>query len=147
MAATMKDLVKQFIKKDTERKKKEGDVEKIKEELARLQGVLMPMFEKAGVQSVKLTKGESVYIRRDVWAGAGDGGPVMLMEALKSVGLGDMVKEAVNTQTLSAWVREQEKEHFNGEKVTAEQLIAVLPEVVGAAIKVTEKYSLRSGRG
>ena len=59
-----------------------------------------------------------------------------------------MVKEKVNTQTLSAYIREQEKEQF-GASVSAkpEEIIEVLPEGLRAAVNITEKFSLRCRKG
>lgn len=59
MAASTKDLVNRFIKLDTAIKKKEGEVEKLKEERGLLEAELMPRFEQAGIASMKSTIGYS----------------------------------------------------------------------------------------
>lgn len=148
MAATTADLVNEFIELDEQRKGKEGEIDKIKERMTELEPQIMERFENAGIQSMKSKQGTVIYIRRDLWSGAKDGADVLLLEALKSVGLGDMVKEKVNTSTLSAYVREQEKEQF-GANVTAspEEIIGVLPEALRGAIAITERFSLRTKRG
>lgn len=148
MAATTADLVNEFIELDEQRKGKEGEIDKIKERMTELEPLIMERFENAGMQSMKSTQGTVIYVRRDLWAGAKEGAEVLLLEALKAVGLGDMVKEKVNTQTLSAYVREQEKEQF-GANVSAkpEQIIEVLPEGLRNAVNITEKFSLRTRKG
>jgi DNA-binding ferritin-like protein len=148
MAATTADLVNEYIDLEDQRKGKEGEIDKIKERLAELEPQIMERFENAGMQSMKSKQGTVIYIRRDLWAGAKEGADVLLLEALKSVGLGDMVKEKVNTQTLSAYVREQEKEQF-GATVTAtpEEILGVLPEGLRGAVHITERFSLRTKRG
>lgn len=143
MAATTADLVNRFIDLDEQRKRKEGEVDTIKEELALLEPLIMERFENAGMQSMKSAQGATIYIRRELWASAADGAELLLLESLKAIGLGDMVKEKVNTQTLSAFVREQEKEHFPG-VTRPEDIMKVLPQQLQYALKLTEKFSLRT---
>lgn len=148
MAATTADLVNEYIELDDQRKGKEAETEKLKERMAELEPQIMERFENAGMQSMKSKQGTVIYIRRDLWAGAKEGAEVLLLEALKAVGLGDMVKEKVNTQTLSAYIREQEKDQF-GANVSAkpEEIIGVLPEGLREAVNITEKFSLRTRKG
>lgn len=148
MAATTADLVNEYIELDDQRKGKEGEVDKLKERMAELEPQIMERFENAGMQSMKSKQGTVIYIRRDLWSGAKEGAEVLLLEALKSVGLGDMVRERVNSQTLSAYIREQEKEQF-GANVSAkpEEIIEVLPEPLRGAIAITERFSLRTRKG
>lgn len=148
MAATTADLVNEFIELEDQRKGKEGEIDKIKERLAELEPQIMERFENAGMQSMKSKQGTVIYIRRDLWAGAKEGAEVLLLEALKSVGLGDMVKEKVNTQTLSAYIREQEKDQFGAAvSATPEEIIGVLPEGLREAVNITERFSLRTRKG
>jgi predicted nuclease with TOPRIM domain len=144
MAATTADLVNEFIELDEQRKGKEGEVEKIKERMAELEPEIMKRFENAGMQSMKSKMGRTIYIRRELWASAAEGAEVLLLETLKAIGLGDMVKEKINTQTLSAYVREVEKDSFNGQAVDPVELIKVLPDQLQPALKVTQKFSLRT---
>lgn len=147
MAATTADLVNQFIELDEKRKKLEGDVDAIKEELKIIEPQIMERFENAGMQSMKSKSGVVIYVRRDLWAGAAEGADALLPEVLKTVGLGDMVKERVNTQTLSAYIREAEREHFGGVATEIPKLITVLPEPLQGAVAITEKFSLRTRKG
>jgi len=147
MAATTADLVNRFIELDEQRKAKEGEIDAIKEELAALEPQIMERFENAGMQSMKSKQGTTLYIRRELWAGAAEGSENVLLHTLKVIGLGDMVKEKVNTQTLSAYVREQEKEHFNGSVRKPDEIISILPAPLQAAVALTEKFSLRTRKG
>ena len=144
MAATTADLVNEFIDLDKERKGKEGDVEKIKKRMAELEPEIIKRFENAGMQSMKTKTGETCYIRRELWASAAEGAGELLLEVLKAIGLGDMVKEKVNTQTLSAYVREAEKDLFNGLAVDPKELVAALPATLQPALKVSQVFSLRT---
>jgi len=144
MAATTADLVNRFIELDEQRKAKEGEVDAIKEELRLLERLLMERFENAGMQSMKSAKGTTLYIRRELWAGAAEGAGELLLSSLKAVGLGDMVEEKVNTQTLSAYVREVEKERFAGAAVSPHEIVQALPEPLRKVVVVNEKHSLRT---
>ena len=146
MAATTADLVNEFIELDEQRKGKEGEVEKIKERMAELEPEIMKRFENAGMQSMKSKQGSTIYIRRELWSSAAEGSEVLLLEVLKSIGMGDLVKEKVNTQTLSAYVREIEKDAFNGMVADPADIIKVLPEQLQPVLKVTQKFSLRTRR-
>lgn len=147
MAATTADLVQKFIDLDQQRKAKERDVETLKEEITVLETELLQRFEHAGMQSMKSASGVTVYIHRQIWAGAQDGMGPFLPDALRGIGLGDLVQERVNTQTFSAWVREQAKASENGHVLSPEEIVAVLPESLRPIVNVTEKYSLRARKG
>lgn len=147
MAVTTADLVNEFIELDAKRKALEGDVDKLKEQLAVLEPQIMQRFENAGMQSMKSKSGVVLYIRRELWAGAAEGAETLLLESLKSIGLGDMVKEKVNTQTLSAYVREVERDQFNGAAQTPDVLAKALPPALQAAVAISERYSLRTRKG
>lgn len=147
MAATTADLVNQFIELDEKKKKADEDLEAIKSQMAEIEPQIMERFENAGMQSMKSKGGQVVYIRRDLRAGAVDGSSMLLMESLKSEGLGDLVKEAINHQRLSSWVREFEEQTFGGAKVKPEELVAKLPSGLQSTLKITEQFSLRCKKG
>ena len=147
MAATTKTLVNQFVKWSRVKKKHDAEVEKAKEELAKLETEILARWEEAGIQSQKLKGGGTVHIRREVWAGKVPDDPnaeVLLLEGLKSAGLGDLVKEKVNTQTLSSWVREKQKEMFGDKEVAPEELLAALPPALHTSMRITETFKLRA---
>jgi hypothetical protein len=146
MPATTADLVNEFIALDLARKAKEDDIDKLKEQLALLEAQLLERFENAGQQSFKSKQGVTVYIHRQLWAGAADGNAALLMETLRAEGLGVLVKESVNTQTLSAYVRECAREAFGKEEKTVEDIIHILPARLQPAIQLTDKFSLRTRR-
>lgn len=150
MAASTKDLVNRFIKLDTQIKKKEGEVEKLKEDRSLLEAELMPRFEQAGIASMKSTSKVTVYVRRELWAGAMNKDTEALCAAIKSVPeIAPMVQEKVNSQTLSAYVRECAKNFFGDEAETKkpDEMLIALPIALRSVVSITEKYSLRSRRG
>jgi len=147
MSATTKDLVKRFIKLDQAIKKKEGEVDTLKQEKGPLEAELLRRFQEGGIASMKSTAGVTVYLRRDLWSGAVDGNKDALHAALKAEPeLRDMVKESVNSQTFSAWVRERIEAHFgeDAKKKAVEVLKEALPIALQPVTAITEKYSLRA---
>jgi hypothetical protein len=147
MSATTKDLVKKFIKLDQSIKKKEGEVDKLKEEKGPLEAELLRRFQEGGIASMKSSTGVNVYIRRDLWSGAVDGNKDALHAAIKSVpDIANMVKETVNSQTFSAYVRERIDEHFgeDAKKKPVETLKEALPIALQPVTCISEKYSLRA---
>lgn len=147
MAATTKTLVNQFVKWTRVKKKHDAELDKAKEELGKLETEILKRFEEAGISSMKLKTGGTVHIRREVWAGMLKDVPnaeMLLLEGLKSAGCGDLVKEKVNTQTLSSWVREQAKEQFGDVEKSPEEILAILPEQLQSAMRITEAFKLRA---
>lgn len=150
MSAPTKTLVTRFIKLDQQIKKKEGEVEKLKEERTALEAELLPRFEQAGLASMHTISGVTVYIRRDLWASAVDKNTEALHAAIKSVPeIKQLVQEKVNAQTFSAYVREcarlQYGDDLDGKSV--EEIIKTLPEILQRVTHVTDKYSLRTRKG
>jgi hypothetical protein len=103
-------------------------VASIKEELSRQEVVLLEKFAQDGVASIKVIGG-TVFLHHQVWASATDPGLLAVSD------WGWMVKDSVNSNTLSATVRELEIDGDGN---------PIFPEgVPAAAIKVTDKYSIR----
>ena len=103
-------------------------VDGIKEEMTRLEVVLLEQYVQEGVQSIK-TIGGNVYLHHQVWASAEDAGLLAVSDWAW------MVKDSVNSQTLSSAVRELEID-AEGEPIFPEGV----PE---AAVKITHKYNIR----
>lgn len=104
-------LAREYATLDARKKELEDELDTIKERLGELEPSLLEAFANEQVSgSIKLKDvGRSVYVHRQLWARAISGREAALHAALTRHGLGDMVRETVSTQTLSAWVREQEK--------------------------------------
>ena len=147
MSATTKDLVNKFIKLDQQIKGKEGEVEDLKKERAALEALLLPRFQEGGIASMKSSSKVTVYLRRDLWAGAKDGDKASLYAAMRVLPeTAPMVQETVNSQTFSAYVREKAREYFGEQLNTVEpgRLIEALPTELQGLVNVTEKFSLRA---
>ena len=120
-------LVAEFVELTAERRKLEGKVRQLATELAAREERLVEEFARAGIQNIKTKTGQTVSLRREIFAKL-TGDLKKSHTALRRAGLGDFIKEGVNTQTLSAYVRELEE---------------VLPKGLQPYINVTEVYRMR----
>jgi hypothetical protein len=131
-------LLVRYVTADKEVRAMEEKLEAAKKKLNELEPQVLDYMQRHGMSSAKVA-GLTVYLNRQIWASvakdeAGDN--TSSIETLKQFpDTSVFVKEGVNTQTLSAWVREQPQDS---------QFMPLLPEEVVGAIKVTEKYNVRT---
>ena len=125
--------LKRFVALEERRKQLEDEVDGIKAEAAELESALMPQFEQAGIERVSID-GRTVYIERKLWAKAKDGDKPAVCKALKRCRLGDYVEETFNTNSLSAYVRELDREG------------KPLSPALAAVLDVSEVFKLRTRR-
>jgi len=123
----LSDLVAEFADKTAERRKLDAAVNTLKAELTVLEERLVEEFGLAGIQNVKTSAGQTVYLNREVFAKL-VGDQKKAYTAFRRAGLGDFVKETVNAQTLRAWVREVDE---------------VLPKGLQPYVDITEVYRMR----
>jgi len=123
----LSDLVKDYADMTAERRRLEGEVNQLKITLANLEEKLVGEFAQAGIQNVKTSAGQTVYLNREIFAKL-VGDPKKARTALRRAGLGDFVKETVNSQTLRGWVREMDE---------------VIPKGLQPYIDVTEVFRMR----
>ena len=133
-----------------EKKELKAREKEINEEIRNLQEPLLEQMDEEGVDKITVVIGQTddgtpirrtVHKRRQVWASS-NGDMPGLIQALNEVGLDEeYVEETVNAQRLSAYVRQFD----DGERpMSAEQIVAQLPEPLQNAVKVTEKIELNS---
>ena len=120
-------LVSEFVDLTKQRRDLEAQVNVLKTELVAREEKLVEGFARAGIQNIKTKTGQTVSLRREVYAKL-TGDQKKSYTALRRAGLGDFIKEGVNTQTLSAYVRELEE---------------VLPKGLQPYIDVTEVFRMR----
>lgn len=149
---TTDELAELFVIKHASRKDHEAIAKDLKEELDALEALLLPRFQDKGIQNMKI-KGRTLYIERKLWGGAEEDKGFELAQALKLIGLRDLVKETVNTQTLSSWLREQEEELSvdpnTGKKIplSPDQLKSRLSPILQPFVKISEEFSLKARKG
>lgn len=127
------DELKRFVSLEERRRQLEAEIDTIKAEASELEGRLLPQFEQAGMERVSID-GRTVYIERKLWAKAKEGDKPAVCKALKRCRLGDYVEETFNTNSLSAYVRELDRE---GRK---------MPPSLAAVLEVSEVFKLRTRR-
>ena len=123
----LSDMVADYAALTAERRKLESEVNAIKRDLADREAKLVEAFGEAGIQNIKTASGQTVYLNREIFARlAGD--QEEAHAAFRHAGLGDLIKEVINAQTLRAYVREMDE---------------ALPEGLQPYIDVTEVYRMR----
>ena len=127
------DELKRFVALEERRKQLEAEVETIKAESSELETRLLPQFEQSGTERIAID-GRTVYVERKLWAKAKDGDKPSVCKALKRCRLGDYVEETFNTNSLSAYVRELDRE--------GKQLSPAL----AAVLEISEIFKLRTRR-
>ena len=84
----------------------EAALKDVENEIRSVEPIALEYMAGEGIQNCNVD-GYTVYLQTQVWASLQDD-RIAAIAALKDAGLEDMVQETVNSQTLSAWVREQE---------------------------------------
>jgi response regulator RpfG family c-di-GMP phosphodiesterase len=120
-------LVAEYAQKTEARRKLDSESKRLATEIAALDARLVEEFAKTGIQNVKTSAGQTVYINREIFAKL-VGDQKKAKTALRRAGLGEFIKEGVNAQTLRAYVREMDE---------------VLPKGLLPYIDVTEIYRIR----
>lgn len=125
--------LKRFVALEERRRELEGEIDRIKAEATELESSLMPQFEQAGIERVSID-GRTVFIERRLWASAKNGDKLAVCKALKRARLSEFVQESFNSQSLSALVREWDRE---GRPV---------PPSLREVLEVSEVFKLRTRR-
>ena len=137
-AAPAVDSVKldRYVELSKKLKKMKADAEDIGAEMGGLEEALLEQFAQTGTQSIKTSGGATIYIHKQLWASAQDGDSERLIKSLRKAGedWSFMVKETVNTQTLSARIRECEADVIGN---------PILPAPLVDTVKVTLRTQLR----
>lgn len=131
-----------FVALSDEKAALDARLKVVKDELAALSDLLATQFALAGVPRMTVN-GRTVYLHRQVWASVQpeDGDLDAAFKVLERYDMGWMVKPTVNSQTLSARIREMEKE-FEG--LDFQDFLDSLPPDLRDALRITEKFEVRS---
>lgn len=131
-------VLTEYAEKTLKKRELEAQVKTLNTELEELEKRSLAALIDMGLTNVKLASGDTVYLDKTIWAsliddenGTKDGAHM----ALKRAKLGYLVKNNVNVQTLSAYVRER----LNDGK-------ELFPSIV-PWINVTEKPAVRVRKG
>jgi hypothetical protein len=127
------DELKRFVALEERRRQLEAEIDSIKAEAADLEQRLLPQFEQSGMERVAID-GRTVYVERKLWASAKNGDKQALCKALKRARLSEFVQETFNSQSLSALVREWDRDG------------RPMPPSLREVLEVSEVFKLRTRR-
>ena len=103
------DNVRKLLQLDDERKDLEARIKEISEKRKGIESQVLDAFAEAGVDKVRVD-GRTVSLRRELWASPLDGDKDRACEYLETSGLGVYVNKTFNTLSISAWVRERDRD-------------------------------------
>lgn len=126
-------LLDRIILIDAERASVKARGEELLEERLKIEAILLDQFGESGTESIKKPTG-TIFLRRQLWAKAKDGDKVRALAALKKAKMKEFISEGFNTNQISAYAREAEK---NGEE---------LPKAFLVGFDVNEKFEIRTRR-
>ena len=126
-----------YINLDKKKKDLKSKLEDIQQQIRDLEITLLAEFEAEGMSKASVG-GHTLWLDHKIWASAGGDMPGAVA-ALKAAGEDDLVKESINRNTLSAWVRERAPSALS----SPEEIQAALPAGLSEAIKVTETNNIR----
>jgi hypothetical protein len=130
---TLSDEARNYAVLVAKRRDAEATVKELTSEQARMEKSLLERMGDEGIALLRVETDEGMFTispRRELRASCIPGHEAELANGLRAIGCGDMVKEAVNANTLSSYIREIDA--AGGQ---------IPPEVVGA-IKVAEMFKL-----
>lgn len=125
-------MAKQFVGHSRRKTELEAELSDVKKKMGELEPVLLTAIEEEKFPESSRVDGMTVFLRRQVWASAKDGDYEAACEALRAAGLEEYVNTRFNVQSVSAYVRDLEREE-----------IPLDPRLV-AALNITEKFSVQA---
>ncbi len=125
------DAIKEYVAMRDRQRQLKADHDSVKDRADAMEQELLEQFSSNSIDRMTVD-GHTVYLHRQTWAHAAEGADIVA--ALKDAGLAHMVAERVNSSTLSAYVRELQRE---GED---------LPEALADKVSTTDRFSLRVRR-
>ena len=131
MATAKIDSVKRLVRLRKERDRAEAGLAKIKAQIDEQEPRVLEWMQEHGVPSIK-HDGITLHIRRELWASVGDEGVPFLRDALEAAGVDaeTIIRERANSQTLSALVREYDRDG------------RPLPNSLASAVKISEVFKI-----
>jgi len=124
------DEVRELIELRERKRAIKGSLDEVDARIKFLTPRILDEFSRSGVQRITVD-GRTIYQTAKVWVSRAEGVlPDDFHDLLREEGLGSLVKEGVNSQTISAWYREQR------------DLGEPIPDRLAEALKVSEVSDL-----
>jgi len=127
------DVMRQFVEACRARDEARAALKAAEARVRELEPQVVDSLLQAGVDSVKLADGTTVYLRQQLWARPVD--KARACDALERAGVPELVERTVNTHRLSAWVRELVNE---ANLAPGEDPAQALPEDLRNVVVVSE---------
>ena len=121
--------MKRLVTINAELKELSEQEKKLKEEREKIEPLILDYFAEEGIEKITVT-GMTLFPVKEIWASLTKGNKEGL-KILREHGLEDYIYETVNSQSISAFVREFER---NEEEI---------PDWVHKALNVSEKFRVR----
>ena len=121
-------LLSELVNIDRTRKELKADLDTLNKERAAIEAKILDIWEREGTSSQKVD-GSTIYLSSQKWAKPLDGNRQAVVQALESLGMDDFVN--FNTQSLSGYCREQEREGLE------------LPEALAAVLEFSEDWKVK----
>lgn len=135
------EVAEKFKAADKKVKNLQQDLNEAKKEKARWELVMLDLIEQKKLPtSFRPETGGNIHLHSQLWAAPKDGDHERLTYVLESLGLEEYLPKTVNSQSLSAYVREF-CDDLGQVKVGGED---GLPPELFAVLNLTEKNSVRS---
>lgn len=137
-------VAREFQEKCRELKDAEAEVARIKEDIKPLHAQMLDLIENEKLpQSFRGPLGGNIHQSSQLWASPKDGNHARLAEVLESLGLTEYLPKTVNSQSISAYVREFRDEM--GNIVIAEnEGDPGLPKALADVLNMTEKFAVKA---
>jgi hypothetical protein len=111
----------------------EEELEQVMKDIRKWSALVLDQMIEHGVNNLKVN-GRTLYLQERLWAHCTD------IDALKAYpDVADLVKESVNTQSLSSWVRDEVKE---GRISLDDEMMPILPPEIKSAINLSQVVKL-----
>ena len=130
----LKEMVERAIELHLETRELESRAKENRAELQRLDPVIIEQFGANQIQQQKMRSGETIYLEKSVYASLvqdDNGEHTGAHQALQENGLEWLVKDKLDSSSLSAWVREQRR------------LETEIPEGLLPFLKISEVYRVK----
>lgn len=126
------EMAKQFVALAKEKRDLEARLDHVKKGMKDLQPLLLAAIEEGRFPESSRVDGTTVFLRKQTWASAKDGNYEAACAALIECGLEGYVNTRFNTNSVSAYVRDLEKEEIPIDPRLAEVL------------NITEKFEVQA---
>jgi hypothetical protein len=142
MDRTLETRVHRFAALTKQKRDLETSLRAVNQSLDAEQEPLREAFLDAGIQRMNV-QGVTLYVHRQLWVGAGDGGQEAACKALRRARLGEFVGERFNSSTVSAYFREKAQAAGLNNAPLEEIVRKVVPKSLRGVLTLDQRILIR----